>query len=284
MSGAPGPVTHGVDSPLGRWTYTTWRPAHLHGYVSELGLFEGRLGQTRERAFPDGAMDLIVQLENRYRPGAGPERNPYSICCFNGVMEGAHVVEADPGPTRVLFVKLRPAAFLPLFGGSAPDVTGRTVDVADLAGDAQELAGRCHDAGTPVETLRAASVWVERRLRRGHAADPATAWLAERIRCGRGAVSIARLQELAGGSAARLTRRFREQVGVSPKRYARIHRFRHLLEGLHRTDTPLARLALDAGYYDQSHMTTEFRALAGMSPGEYRRATRYPGSASLAES
>ena len=53
-------------------------------------------------------------------------------------------------------------------------------------------------------------------------------------------------------------------VGVSPKRYARIQRVRVALalQG----QFPLARLAVEAGYYDQSHLTAEFRATMGITP------------------
>jgi AraC-like DNA-binding protein len=53
-------------------------------------------------------------------------------------------------------------------------------------------------------------------------------------------------------------------VGVSPKRYARIQRVRVALALQGRF--PLARLAVEAGYYDQSHLTSEFRATMGITP------------------
>jgi len=63
-----------------------------------------------------------------------------------------------------------------------------------------------------------------------------------------------------------LVERFRDQIGVPPKLYARLVRFRHVLERLHRDEAALSEVALDAGYYDQAHMNAEFRALAGVSP------------------
>lgn len=45
----------------------------------------------------------------------------------------------------------------------------------------------------------------------------------------------------------------------------------------------LAAAAHDAGYYDQPHMTAEFRAISGFTPGEFLASARYPNSASVAE-
>ena len=56
-------------------------------------------------------------------------------------------------------------------------------------------------------------------------------------------------------------------VGVSPKRFARIQRVRYALAL--RGRLPLARLAVEAGYYDQSHLTSEFRATMGVTPHSF---------------
>jgi AraC-like DNA-binding protein len=57
---------------------------------------------------------------------------------------------------------------------------------------------------------------------------------------------------------------------MSPKRYARLMRFRSLLASLrHAPADALGLLALEAGYSDQAHMTREFRAFAGVTPLQY---------------
>ena len=81
----------------------------------------------------------------------------------------------------------------------------------------------------------------------------------------------------------RLATSFREQVGVTPKLYARILRFRHALDLIRVPGSSLAEVAVDAGFYDQSHMNREFRELGGLSPGELAAAVRYPRSVNIAE-
>ncbi len=60
---------------------------------------------------------------------------------------------------------------------------------------------------------------------------------------------------------------FADSTGLSPKHFARIHRVRKVLI---RT-RPWAELAADAGYYDQAHLTGEFRRLMGVAPAAFRR-------------
>lgn len=65
---------------------------------------------------------------------------------------------------------------------------------------------------------------------------------------------------------------FADAVGVTPKLFARLDRVRAVLD---RPRQHWAQLAAEAGYYDQSHMTGEFRQIMGVPPGAYS-AGQYP--------
>ena len=78
-----------------------------------------------------------------------------------------------------------------------------------------------------------------------------------------------------GFSKTRLASGFRDQIGLAPKLYARVVRFRHLLRMLQDGQAPLADVALSATYYDQPHMSAEFRVLGGITPREFL-AGRHP--------
>jgi methylphosphotriester-DNA--protein-cysteine methyltransferase len=57
---------------------------------------------------------------------------------------------------------------------------------------------------------------------------------------------------------------FREEIGISPKRYARIARIRRVAAKA--GTESWARLAADHGFYDQAHLVAEFRELLGVTP------------------
>lgn len=77
-------------------------------------------------------------------------------------------------------------------------------------------------------------------------------------------------------------RRTRADTGISRRRLTATRRFRRLLEQLAGPTPPLSDLALDAGYYDQSHMSAVCRAYAGRPPGALRsQATPRPFGLSL---
>jgi len=80
-----------------------------------------------------------------------------------------------------------------------------------------------------------------------------------------------------GRSARHFSQIFREQVGLSPKVWCRIQRFQRAVNQLHSgSEIPWSQLALDCGYYDQSHFANEFRAFSGIDATSYSaRRTRW---------
>jgi AraC family transcriptional regulator len=68
-----------------------------------------------------------------------------------------------------------------------------------------------------------------------------------------------------------LEREFRRMFGCTIGEYVRQLRVEYSCRALADSDTPLKRIALDAGFFDQSHFCRVFRALTGVTPREYRR-------------
>lgn len=281
-------TTFQVDSGLGTWTASEWRPPHLADIVEFFWHFDGRVAAPRERVFPSGRLELIVQLDATYRliEGAGAESCP--VTCLTGLQTSPILIEAPDRPCRVLGIRFHPVGAYAVLGLPLSELSGWTVDLEDLAGRAAaELTERCHGAATVEERFRLAAEWVAGRAARSPGADPAVSWIARQIerRIDRqeGPVSIAELRERTGLTRTRLAAAFREQIGVAPKLYARILRFRRLLGLLHAGAGPLSDLALAAGYYDQPHMNAEFRELSGLTPREFLAGQRFVNSVSLAE-
>ena len=84
-------------------------------------------------------------------------------------------------------------------------------------------------------------------------------------------LDLAALAAVAELSVFHFARRFRAEVGVPPCRYARALRVELAkTKMLAEPNQPLADVALACGYADQSHFTTAFRQVTGMTPRAYR--------------
>jgi AraC-like DNA-binding protein len=73
-------------------------------------------------------------------------------------------------------------------------------------------------------------------------------------------------------SHQQLIRLFRQEVGMTPKRFVRVRRFQKVLERLGRENhANWAEIARACGYADQAHLSREFQEFAGVSPTAYLR-------------
>jgi AraC-like DNA-binding protein len=171
-------------------------------------------------------------------------------------------------------VELTPGGALALFG----DVRDLNDAVVPLE-QAFDGGGGGSGAGARlVDRLAETTSWTERLelLDRAFGADRAVAlspevdWLRRQLVASRGQARVEPLMDETGWSRRLVTERFRRQLGLAPKAYARLLRFEHATSLLVTAHGPtLAETAMAAGYYDQSHLTRDFVALAGMTPGAY---------------
>jgi len=165
-------------------------------------------------------------------------------------------------------VELTPAGALALFG-TVEDLNDAVVPLDDaLGGRGTRLVDRL--AETPSWEARL-DLLDDALVSRDPvpALAPEVAWVRRQLVATNGRARVEPLMDETGWSRRHVTERFRRQLGVSPKAYARLLRFEHASALL--SEQPpsrtLAEVAMEAGYYDQSHLTRDFVALAGMTPG-----------------
>lgn len=167
-------------------------------------------------------------------------------------------------------VRLRP--------GAGPAVLGLPAsELVDLSVDADELLGR--PFRELVETIVAA--WPERaaamleaevaaRLTEEPRLDPIVPQAARELLPAHGK-DVRAVASSLYVSERQLRRRCEAAIGLTPKVLQRMLRFQGFLALSQRYDHPagaLARLAREAGYADQSHLTREAVRLAGRTPRE----------------
>ncbi|MDQ3998075.1 MAG: helix-turn-helix domain-containing protein, partial [Gemmatimonadota bacterium] len=86
----------------------------------------------------------------------------------------------------------------------------------------------------------------------------------------RGTLSIRALAAELGVTRQHLARSFAQHVGLSPKMLARIVRTRGVVDRARAAaDVDWSSVALDAGYYDQSHLIAEVKKLTGLPPAAW---------------
>ncbi|AXB44235.1 helix-turn-helix domain-containing protein [Amycolatopsis albispora] len=224
------------------------------------------------RGLPSRSVTLVISLAEPVRVVAGPgaEHGPlHRHCVVGGLHLGPVLIEQD-AYQQGLHLELNPLGVRALLGVPATELASTTVDAGELPVRwGRDLPAR----------LRELPDWAARfdLLDRELAAAVAPVTLVSEIQwawrsmvAGHGGVGVTELAEEIGWSRRHFSERFAREVGVPPKQAARLMRFERsgdlLRAGGWRS---LADVAALAGYYDQAHMTNEWRSLAGCPPSRW---------------
>jgi AraC-like DNA-binding protein len=200
----------------------------------------------------------ILHMPNRdQRPGA------YGALVA-GLQDAPVLVRQYPD-AHGLHVFFTPLGARSILGVPSVELASRIVALGDLWG---------RDAAALIERLVSARTWEERfkildqafiaKLTPTQAVPEIAAAWQELLRT-HGTRRIGELARAAGWSRRHFAERFRDSLGITPKVAARVFRFERAC-WLMRRRVALADVAAASGYYDQAHLTREWRALAGCAP------------------
>ena len=188
------------------------------------------------------------------------------LTSFAAGLRDRQVTTRHEGRSHGIHVNVSPPAARRLLGLPLHELAYRQVPLEDVL-DEPFLAEQLHDADEWDERFRLLDRALARRLAVSPPASSEVEWAWRRLVASHGGVRVGALAEALGWSRKRLAARFREEVGLPPKTAARVLRFERARELAERGERPdWARIALEAGYYDQSHLINDFRAIAGRTP------------------
>ncbi|MER5430629.1 helix-turn-helix domain-containing protein [Streptomyces sp. NPDC002588] len=270
----------------GSWelAYASPHPRLRPGVISYRGI---RLAMDRPRRrleTPIGASTLLLGFEGPVRISRAGQATDTLVSVYCGPTTTPAVGEHG-GRVSGVEVLLTPWAAFTLFGTPQHELVNRTVDPDTLP----------HALGSPLGELSAALAalpgWAERfellddvfsqwwKAGTPGSERVARAW-SVLVRTG-GAIPVPRLAEEVGWSVRQLENRFREQIGLGPKAAARVLRLQRARRLLARGQTAAETAAL-CGFYDQAHLSGEFKAMTGCTPKEFSQARQAPGPVSPA--
>ena len=273
----------------GLWRVTRpWHPGlrpYLRSYV---GYWEAVATPYEARLVPTGRATLLISLAEPFsqvRRLGVPDAGSGNIGSLVVGLEDRPAICTHPGGQEAIRVEFTPLGAYRLFGLPMSELTNLAVGIRDVLGP---------EAGVLVERMAATPDWAARfdlldaallaRLELGPQPTPEVGHAWQLLAGSAGAVPIARIAAEVGWSQGYLTRRFTQQIGLTPKTSARVLRFRHAVALLGRGATSLTEISMACGFYDQAHLNREFRAIAGTTPGQMVASRRVEGAVALTTS
>jgi len=238
----------------------------------------------RERVLPTGRVQVILNLDRDWLhdcPDGGPAVHtaPALVVGARSIYE---IIDSRD-MADLIGIVFEPGGFAPFAGDAVDQFSNRSWTLEDIWGrQARALRDHLRDIDGPAARLD----WLERFLassfarRLGRPRPASMGAVRFALRQFEQPLGVAAVREVAratGWSERRFSQVFREEVGFSPKVWCRIRRFQRTVERLHSgAEVPWAELALDCGYYDQSHFANEFKAFSGIDATTYTTTRRTP--------
>jgi AraC-like DNA-binding protein len=247
---------------MGSFEYHQYRPSpQLSSYVDCFWTIENDEPDRLHRVLPDGCADILF---------LNPAEDRHELALM-GALTKAAVFPLPKG--RFAGVHFRPGLSTVFARIPGPEIVDSLQPLKDhWALRADHLAARLLEARSAPELVLLLEAEMIAHLNR-NITNPgltgiqrALCWAAEM----KGRVRVDDLAWHCGLSSRQFRRLCLELTGLTPKHVCRVLRLHHAAdEILAANANGLARLAQDCGYYDQAHLTNEFRTLAGLTPTEY---------------
>lgn len=242
----------------------------VHGYLVD----DGTAGV--HHGLPDTSLTLVLAFDEPIEVGwlAAPASTVRRWSVVSGLHEGPAVIRHD-GFQHGVQLQLTPSGCRALLGVPAAALRDELVELDDVVAAAapvlyDAVAGaRCWNDRFRLLDAGLVSL-LDHRTPRPVAPELREAW---RLLHRHPTTRVETVAEEVGWSRRRLHARLVAEVGIGPKQVARLVRFRRARAGLLRGE-PIGSVAAAAGYSDQPHLTREWRALAGRTPGEWLREER----------
>jgi AraC-like DNA-binding protein len=255
--------------------YHSYAPAPLLGdFIKRFWLCSDAPPHRRERILPSGTIELVINLRDDeiriYDPSNLDRYTRFSGAILSGTYSRFFVI--DPFQhASILGVHFRPGGAFPFLGAPAGELADTHVDLETLWGPyAVELRERLCAAATPADRFSVLEKALLSRLRcppEHHGAVPVALDAFDRTGA---AVRVRDVAEHIGLSQRRFIQVFTGEVGLTPKLYCRVRRFQRARALVRQAAAPdWARVAVDCGYFDQSHLIRDFLAFSGLSPADY---------------
>ena len=263
-------VTHGSNDGV-TWRVAT-RTVHpcLSSFVHGLyGYVERSPVLLRRRELPAPQLVVIFQIGQPIRIfDSGQETaNSGSPMSFTAGINDRFTITEYRGEQSGVQLNLTPIGARLLFDLPMNELAGKLVSTADLLVRDKDFLTRLTACTSwearfdLVEDLLARRLLVRPELR-----TQVVGWAYDRIVAAGGRADISALTRETGYSHKHMLSLFRDQVGMTPKRLARLVRFDRLVGEVRAGKADWSLLAVRMGYADQAHLAREVRAFSGLRP------------------
>ena len=224
------------------------------------GSFEGE--GKYHKILPDGCVDIIFSFDTAK-----------STCFTKIVGTMTSFFEISYPPTVEMFgIRFRPAGITAFTRVPVEEFTDRDVEMSlvDTLLD-KSFYDKLHERPSVEEMIRLTDRYLIDCIPSLYKSDKQIISAVELIYFAKGQMSPQKLAYEVCWCQRQFERKFKSVIGVSPKTFSKIHRFKNALQYLRKNPgKDLTSVAIECGYYDHAHLIKDFKTLSGNTPTALR--------------
>jgi AraC-like DNA-binding protein len=212
-----------------------------------------------EKILPDGCVDIILNFGDNCKTDDGNCTIKTEKAYLVGPMKRFKTVQMSP-ETNLIGIRFKPGAFSSFYKfASLHEVTDVTIELEkDLSPNLKS---------TDQNVTRNLNRFFEGRLTPPkHTLFP----IISDIQICKGNISVSDLASRHFITTKQLERNFRHYIGMSPKEFINLTRFRFVLPAIQdkTCEKSLSAIAFEHGFYDHAHLSKEVRRYTGAVPSQ----------------
>lgn len=239
-----------------------------------LTLSNGVCANTDFRIFSDGSPGIVFHRKNPFIQKNERDGNlkVQPECFVYGQISQFNTLSAT-GEMDMFIVVLQPSALFKLFKIAAVEMNDQTIPFTELTGHSGNLLiEKVQTLTENAATIAAIEAFLFNRFHQNSHAEQMISFSIQQICAQKGMNSMAAMLKNIPASERQLERKFREHIGLSPKKFADIIRFQNFLKCFRQASTTvnLSELSYFCGYYDQAHLNNCFKKFTGLTPLQYQ--------------
>jgi AraC-like DNA-binding protein len=239
------------DTRLTPWVKNYWSAS---GFASR---------EVTSKVFPDGCTDIIFKFDRT----AGT-----SYADLFGTM--TTFIEVDyPKSTQMFGIRFKPAGITAFTRVPVEELTDRSVELSLV----ETLFDKSFYEALPekqsvAEIVAHTNSCLINQLSCLYHSNRQIIRAVDLISLAKGQLSLAAVASDVCLCQRHFERKFKSSVGVSPKMFAKIVRFKHVLQCMQKyPHKDLLTIAVESGYYDHTHLIKDFKLLSGDTPNDFRQ-------------
>jgi AraC-like DNA-binding protein len=250
----------------------------LKNYIEKMWLFKssGKMPvDDMKLVVPNGNLKLTVSYQNGIVAAVNGKTfaSKEHDITLTGFIDVPVILDADENvATETIGIEFNPQGAYRFFHFNLNHIQNQIYSLSDVLGNAgKQLAERINDTTSAQQKINVLQQFLLKQLSQQNE-DLIFDYCLEKITASNGRITVKELEKKTGYSSRWLNIKFNDKLGVSPKNFSSVIRFKHYYEGFIGGNEKLfSRNDFYELYYDQSHFIKDFKRFTGLPPARFEK-------------